>query len=392
MTNTASRTSKTSGTSRPSETSKTSRTKKADKAVTLADVAREAGTSTAVVSYVINDGPRPVAAATREKVLTAAAELGYRPNRIARALRSRTTDVVGLVLADASNPYFAALARHIERALDAHGKLTLIGNAGYAADRQRDLVERFLAAQVDGLVIVSADGGTDVAAQAEASGVPAVYVHHRPADGITPVVEPDHDTTVRQAVTHLRDAHGHQRIAFLTGPDDSGPVGRRRDAWHTTLAGTDSVLLRSGYARTEAAALTRRLIADGTMPEALITATDEQAIGVLAGAWAAGLRVPDHLAVISLDGTPDSACTAPALTVVRQPLRTMADRAVGLLLGHTSAPSTGDPAHAELVVRRSCGCAHDENGPGENGAGENGPGENGPGENGVEEHPNENRR
>lgn len=260
-------------------------------APTLTDVARAAGTSTAVVSYVMNNGPRPVAAKTRERVLAAAAELDYRPNRIARALRSRTTGVVGLILADASNPYFGALARHIEQTLDQHGKLTLIGNAGYSPDRQKHLADKFLAAQVDGLLIVSADGGADVATQAQRAGVPAVYVHNQPENGQVPAVTADNEAAVQQAVAHLR-SHGHTRIAFLAGPHDAGPVGQRRAAWETAFAGTDASLLRCEYARAEAAALTGRLISEGAMPPALITATDEQAIGILAGASASGLPVP----------------------------------------------------------------------------------------------------
>ncbi len=316
-------------------------------------MARAAGTSTAVVSYVMNNGPRPVAAETRERVLAAVAELDYRPNRVARALRSRTFGVVGLILADAANPYFGALARHVELALEEHGKLTLSGNAGYSPDRQKHLADRFLAAQVDGLVIVSADGGADVALRAQRSGVPAVYLHNRPEHGRAPALSADNGAAVQQAVSHLR-GHGHTRIAFLAGPHDAGPVGRRRIAWETALAGTEAPLLRCEYARAAAAALTQRLVGEGAMPPALITATDEQAIGVLAGARAHGLAVPDRLAVISLDGTPDTAYTAPALTVTEQPLHAMARQAIDLLL-NDAAPQP--PARASLIPRQSCGCA-----------------------------------
>ncbi|MCG5217906.1 LacI family DNA-binding transcriptional regulator [Streptosporangium sp. KLBMP 9127] len=343
-------------------------------AVTLADVARRAGTSTAVVSYVMNNGPRPVAAATRDRVLAAAAELDYRPNRIARALRARTSGVVGLVLAGASNPYYAALGRHIEQELETRGKLTLFGNAAFAPDRQQQLIERFLAAQVDGLVIVSADGGHDVAARAAAAKVPAVYVHHRPAEARTPLVAADNATAVRSAVEHLR-RHGHQHIAFLAGPDDAGPVGERRRAWHEALTSRPGpapdaadeqapvllrsadeqapVLLRCDYSRASAAALVHRLAAEDRLPRALIIATDEQAIGILAGASAIGLRIPEQLAVISLDGTPESAYTAPALSATRQPLEAMAHHAVNLLFVPTAEPFL---PHAPLIPRRSCGC------------------------------------
>lgn len=325
-------------------------TKRTDPAVTLADVARRAGTSTAVVSYVINDGPRPVAEATRQRVLAAAADLGYRPNRLASALRSRTSGVVGLVLAEASNPYFAELARHLEQALDARGKLTLIGNAGYAADRQQDLVDRFLAARADGLVIVSADGDTDVAADAQQAGVPAVYVHNLPATARSPVIAADNHAAVHRAAAHLH-AHGHERIAFLAGPRDTGPVDQRRRAWRAAVP--DAQLLRSDYSRASAASLVQHLAGTGALPDALITATDEQAIGVLAGAWSAGCPAPEHLALISLDGTPDSGYTAPPLTATRQPMADMAEHAVDRLFNSTAAPPD---LTADLVVRRSCGC------------------------------------
>ncbi|MCK2217034.1 LacI family transcriptional regulator [Actinomadura sp. ATCC 31491] len=323
----------------------------AGRPVTLADVARRAGTSTAVVSYVMNDGPRPVAPATRERVLAAAAELGYRPNRIARALRSRVTGVVGLVLADALNPYFGALARHVERALAGHGRLMLIGNADYSAERQRHLVERFLAAQVDGLVITAADADDDVAAMARTAGVPAAYLHNGPAAGQTPVVAADNEHAVEEAVAHLR-AHGHRDVAFLAGPRDTGPVGRRRQVWRAAT-GDGGTLLRSGYSRAEADALIRRLAATGDVPRALVAATDEQAIGVLSGACAAGLPVPGRVAVVSLDGSPDSAHTAPALTVTGQPLETMARQAVDLLFTPSASPAA---PRAPLIRRRSCGC------------------------------------
>ncbi|MFB4274470.1 LacI family DNA-binding transcriptional regulator [Nonomuraea sp. MTCD27] len=323
----------------------------AGRPITLADVARRAGTSTAVVSYVMNDGPRPVAAATRERVLAAAAELGYRPNRIARALRSRTTGVVGLVLADALNPYFGALARHVEQALAGHERLMLIGNAGYSAERERQLVERFLAAQVDGLVIASADAGDDVTVPARAARVPAVYLHNGSTTGDTPLVTADNEQAVREALAHLR-AHGHRDVAFLAGPQDTGPVGRRREVWQAA-AGSSAVLLRSDYSRAAADVLIRRLAAADAVPRALIAATDEQAIGVLSGAYAAGLPVPGRLAVIALDGTPDGAHTAPSLTVTGQPLQAMAQQAVDLLFD-PATPSL--PARAALVRRRSCGC------------------------------------
>ncbi|WP_017974917.1 LacI family DNA-binding transcriptional regulator [Actinopolyspora halophila] len=322
-------------------------TKRTDQAVTLADVARRAGTSTAVVSYVINNGPRPVAAATRARVLAAAAELGYRRNRVAAALRSGSSELVGLIVPDTINPYFAALGRSIENAVTRAGKLTVVVNSGYAAQRQHEAAERLLSAKVDGLVVVSAAGATDLAT---GHSTPTVYVHHRPAGLPAELVAADNTAAVRHAVDHLR-SHGHDQVAFLSGPGDDGPVGQRLAAWRSAAAGT--TLLRSDFSRADAAELIAHHATRATLPRALVTATDEQAIGVLTAASRHGVAIPDDLAVISCDGTPESAYTAPALTVTEQPLHQMALRAASIILGDSDADI---PAAARLVPRRSCGC------------------------------------
>ncbi|WP_158895262.1 LacI family DNA-binding transcriptional regulator [Amycolatopsis anabasis] len=316
-------------------------------AVTMADVARRAGTSVAVVSYVFNDGPRPVADRTRERVLAAAAELGYRRNRVAAALRSGSSGLVGLVLPDTVNPYFATLGRRLEQELAGAGKLTVIANSGYDADRQAAAIEGFLAAQVDGLIIVSADGA---AGAVRAADTPVVYVHHRPRDSAAALIAADNETAVALAVAHLRE-HGHGRIDFLAGPGDDGPVATRTAAWRAAATGE---LLRCAYTRDAAARLIARLAAESRLPRALVVATDEQAVGVLAAAGAAGVDLPGALALVSCDGSPDAAFTVPSLTAVEQPFGELARRAVRRLLGE-AIPD--DPVRAHLVPRRSCGCA-----------------------------------
>lgn len=318
-------------------------------AVTMADVARRAGTSIAVVSYVVNGGPRPVAARTRERVLAAAAELGYRHNRVAAALRSGSSGLVGVVLPDTVNPYFAALGQRLEEALTASGKLMVVANSGYDGQRQAAVIDALLGAQVDGLIVVSTPGADDPAGLAAESGVPLVHVHHRPPGSDTTLVAADNAAGVAAAVAHLR-GHGHDRVDFLAGPTDEGPVGDRVAAWRAT--GVPGELLRSGYGRAAAARLVAGMEA---VPRALVAATDEQAVGVLAGCGAAGIEVPGRLALISCDGSSETGFTVPPLTTVEQPLAEMARRAVRHLLGE---PSPGTPPTATLAIRRSCGCSH----------------------------------
>src|SRR5438093_6655391 len=125
--------------------------------VTRDDVARQAGVSTAVVSYVLNDGPRPVSPEKRARVLEAIAELGYRRDAVAAALSSRRSRTLGLLLPDATNPFFADLAGRIEDAAFAKGYTVLIGNAAEDRAREARHLEAFLAHRVDGVIAILAD-------------------------------------------------------------------------------------------------------------------------------------------------------------------------------------------------------------------------------------------
>lgn len=312
-------------------------------AVTARDVAARANTSTAVVSYVLNNGPRPVAAATRLRVLEAVKELGYLPNGIAKALRTSRTGLVGVAFPDAMSPYFSALAKDIESELQKAGKLTLFSNSETENSREEDVIAAFRSVQVDGIISVSSEYIT-------ASDVDVVYVFNAPL-GIDPTVSADDDLAVRTAYEHLV-SHGHSDIGFIAGLRDTGPVGVRTAAWRA-LRGGDVEPFRSAYSFESAWALASELMAASSLPGAVIVATDEQAIGVLAAAHEGGVRIPDDLAVISMDGSPITRFTAPALTVMEQPTRPMALAAVQSLLGDAHA----DVIPARLVIRRSCGCA-----------------------------------
>ncbi|GLW11543.1 putative HTH-type transcriptional regulator [Microtetraspora sp. NBRC 13810] len=315
--------------------------------VTYADIAKRAGTSTAVVSYVLNDGPRNVAPATKERVLTAASELGYRQHRIARALRSGRTGLVGVLTPDATIPYFGELTRAIVRALGDTDRFALVSHAAVAGRSERQAIEALLSAQIDGLLITAFWPDQELSVEID---VPVVYVHHKPEGVEGLLVESDNTHSVQEAVGHLR-GHGHGTPAFWGGPDDVGPTGERTREW-AALTGGGGSLYRSGYSSEEASAEFRRQHRLGTLARSLVVASDVQALGILSAAYQLGVRIPDDLAVISLDGSAETAFTSPPLTVVRQPVESMAARAVGLLTGH---PDDREPL-GTLTIRASCGC------------------------------------
>ncbi|GAA2036888.1 LacI family DNA-binding transcriptional regulator [Agromyces tropicus] len=319
-------------------------------AVTIIDVAKRAGTSTAVVSYVFNDGPRGVSDDARRRVLAAAAELGYRPNRIARALRASHSGFIGVISPDSSNPYFAQLDRALIAAIGARGATPLISHPGPAGMTDEQALRSLLGAQIDGLVMVPWEGRT-LEADLTQSSTPIVFAHHRPDGARGPFVPADDEHAVELAFRHLREQHGHERIGFWAGPDDRGPAGRRLETWRSLTAEGDEPH-RSGYSRAAARDVMVGLDRSALEP-AIIAATDEQAIGLLAAAHIRGIRVPDELAIVSLDGTSGTDCTVPALSVVRQPVEEMAERAVAALIdGTVDRVET----RGSLVTRESCGC------------------------------------
>jgi DNA-binding LacI/PurR family transcriptional regulator len=189
---------------------------------TIRDVATRAGTSTAVVSYVLNDGPRPVAADTRARVLAAVAALGYRRNNSARALRANRTGTLGLVVPDLGKPFFAELARAIENAAFARGRRLLVGSAHFDADHEYEQLRALLDARVDAVLLVPSQEPARALALLRGAGLPYALVHrtHPEAVGIAG----DDIDAGRQAAAHLIE-HGYRQVAMLGALGGPGGLG-----------------------------------------------------------------------------------------------------------------------------------------------------------------------
>ncbi|MGH3359461.1 MAG: LacI family DNA-binding transcriptional regulator [Nocardioidaceae bacterium] len=334
--------------------------------VTRRDVAQRAGTSPAVVSYVLNGGPRGVAPGTRDRVLAAVKELGYRPNRVAAALRSNTTMTLGLVVPDSANPYFAELARAIEEVAFAGGYTLLMGNASDDEERQTTYVRTFLDRRVDGLMLIPAHDAAQCLEELNASGTPWIVLDRRLefGDGADQVVTANRDGG-REVTQHLIE-HGYRRIACIAGPGDVKPTGDRVRGWRDGLdrAGIPSEtmpLYHVAFGRAAGYRAAMDLFATHR-PEsidAVFVTSDEQAVGVLRALVELRLRCPDDVAVASFDGVAASAYTTPALTTMRQPIPELASTALRLLVERMKDPHrTPEIAvlSSELVRRGSCGC------------------------------------
>jgi LacI family transcriptional regulator len=329
------------------------------RAVTRADVARYAGVSTAVVSYVVNNGPRPVAVETAARVRDAIDILGYRPNIMARSLKLGSTGMLGLVVPDSSNPFFAEYALEIERVAAERGLALLMANSASDIEREARLIVDLGSRQVDGLIVAGASGPPRPRAPGDRLlTTPTVYIDSSVASAGHHTIGSDSTGGARQAVDHLLAVHGHQTVTLLMGTGAGTSVDGREVGWQQALQAAgrpDGPIVRMPFTREGGHLGGLRMLQTSEPPRAVFASSDLQAIGLLRAAHELAVRVPDELAIVAFDGTHESEYALPPLTVVRQQVREMAEAAVRTVL-----EGTGSVDHQvfgmDLIVRRSCGC------------------------------------
>ncbi|WP_033221905.1 LacI family DNA-binding transcriptional regulator [Kitasatospora phosalacinea] len=323
----------------------------------IKDVARLAGVSVGTVSNVINR-PEVVGEETRARVQAAIEQLGYVRSESARQLRSGSSRIIGLLVLDLGNPFFVSVARGAEQAARAEGLGVMVCNSAQRLADEADYLALFTEQRVRGVLLTPADAAGSGASTLRRNGVPFVLVD-RLAPGIDACsVSVDDVKGGALATAHLL-ATGHRRIAFAGGRHRLQQVADRRAGALAALDGTDAELLDLEVDGLDVAAgrdAGARLLGVLPRPTAVFCANDLLALGVLQAVFAAGLRVPEDLAIVGYDDIEFAAAAAVPLTSVRQPAEAMGRTAAELL-----AEETGGGAHRhrqvvfepELVVRRS---------------------------------------
>jgi LacI family transcriptional regulator len=317
------------------------------------DVARLAGVSPSTVSFVLNETRgQTISADTRNRVLAAAAELDYRPNRTAQGLRRGRSATIGFVNHDYEFGVFAAAA--IEGAHEAsvrHGNLLLVVNSGGSARQAARLVGDLLDRQVDALVY--AVSGTKQVALPEAAGqVPTVLVNCFTRTISAPAILPDEVGGGRDATQALLDL-GHRQIAYLTGVPGAWATRARLRGFHdaTRRAGltSDELTVRAGnYHADSGYELTRELLRQGPQPTAIMCGNDRMAVGALTAVLEAGLRIPQDISLMGYDDQYQLASEVrPALSTVRLPY---------LAMGRLAAEHLAAGDLAELPARTMMPC------------------------------------
>ncbi|MFI9586944.1 LacI family DNA-binding transcriptional regulator [Streptomyces sp. NPDC052236] len=325
----------------------------------IKDVAAEAGMSVATVSRVLNSHPS-VSAEARTRVLAAVAALGYRPNAVARSLRTDQTRTLGLVISDVLNPYFTELARSVEEEARALGYSVIFGNANERPELQDHHVRTLLDRRVDGLLVSPTEGGSPLMLDTARTGTPMVFVDRWIPGVDVPVVRADGRRAIRDLVAHLH-ALGHRRLAIITGPATTTTGSERVEAFRQAIGEhglplPEAYIGQGDFQTASGRRATERFLALPEPPEVVFAADNLMALGALDAMRAHGLHVPDDIALAVFDDIPWFTHTDPPITAIAQPTGELGGAAVRALVDLIEGrPPQSVTLAARLVVRRSCG-------------------------------------
>jgi len=324
---------------------------------TVKDIAKLAGVSTATVSRALAN-PEKVTDTTKKKVESAAAQLGYAPNAIARSLRTRESKTVVVILPDISNHFFTDIIKGIEAVAHNKGYKVLVGDADGSVSRVNKYLELVYSKQADGVLSLTAD--IPIAQIIDDNGkakFPLVMACEHFKDLAIPSVHIDNEYSAGCVIESLVQM-GHYKIACISGHPDN-PISRSRlsgvkasmEKWKLQLPecyiGEGDYSFLSGY---EAAQTLLNLV---DPPTAIFCFNDEMAIGVLKRATQMGVKIPEELSVIGFDNIPFSEYCSPQLTTVHQPRQLIGESAMKLLLSilRGKKPNPEITLPAQLVMR-----------------------------------------
>lgn len=303
--------------------------------VGLRDVAALARVSPATASRSLN-GDLTVRPDRRARVVAAAAELGYRPNALARNLRRQRTNAIGVIVTAIDNAHFSEMVRHIEDEAYRHGYRVLVCNTNEDARKQAEYLRVLADERVGGVIISPSDPtGAEIGDILDA-GIPVVAIDREVADPRADAVVGDNAASVREATQALIDL-GHRAIACVSGWQSVGPSAERQAGYASAMeaAGLTPVTRETNSQIDGGRDAALELLSGTDRPTAVIAANNLMALGVIEAARERGLRIPDDLAVIGVDDPFWAPYLDPSLTTIAQPVREMATTAMQLLAERT---------------------------------------------------------
>jgi LacI family transcriptional regulator len=335
------------------------------RAITIRDVARQAGVSLSTVSQVLNGRPGYASPATRDRVLTAARELGYRPNALARGLVTSRTGTLGVVITDITRDLFTQVVGAIEQIASGQEYSVLLACAAGVQPEQRAL-ETFVDKRVDGIICMSSTASTSAEhiLQVTRLGIPLVMINRPLHTQDLNQIAWD-DVEVGQRATEHLIGLGHRRIAHVSGLLNQ--VGRRSAVdrvagYRAALEGAGlpvdpSLIVEGGYDYALGFAAVNRLFDRDRPPTAIFAASDSMAVAAVNVLHRRGMHVPDDVSVVGANDDLLALHVEPPLTTVRLPVVAAGRRAAELILAAIGVPTPAEPVRemlaSELIVRAS---------------------------------------
>ena len=329
------------------------------KPVTRKEVAERAGVSVAVVSYVVNDGPRPVSPETKLKVERAIQELGYYPNELARSLSRKQTAIIGLIIPSLVNPVYAEIADSLAHYCAAEGYRVILGSSGRDHQNELDLAKSLRAKRVDGVVMIPSASPEEILEPLQNAQIPTVVLEHAIPDTYCIAIN---DLQGGQLATQHLLSLGHRRIGMIRREPSSALSHLRYAAFRDTLEAAQILLdpelvVECGAGQASGYASMQKLLALSQPPSAVFAHNDVLAVGAISAIYHAGLTVPHNISIVGYDDTIHAAYFNPPLTTIKLPIAEMGRVAAKTILDlvkgdHSLSPQT-TTLPVELIVRAS---------------------------------------
>ena len=302
--------------------------------ITIEDVAEEAGVSANTVSRALNDKDE-IKDETKERILKIADRMGYKPNRLAQGLRSDKTGVIGVIIPDNTNPYFAAVVKGIEQAARSKGYSIILKDTNEDHQQEKEAIKVMLSEQVDGILITPVQTDQESIRHLQEAPIPFVLVSRYFKDLDTDYVATEDDQGGYLATKHLIE-QGHERIGFINGPLYNSSAKDRSIGYRKALEEydllpdadliiKDALFLDDGYQEA------KKLLALERPPTAIFTFSDFVALGTKKAIKEEGLEVPDDVAIVGYDDIAFLSCLESPLTTVSVPKKQIGARAMELL-------------------------------------------------------------
>jgi len=326
----------------------------------LKDVAEAAGVHVATASRALDERTATmVRPETLERVRRAAADLGYRVNRMARGLKMNRSFTIGMLIPDITNPFFPPIVRGAEDTAGERGFTLVLANTDNEEAKERRHVAGMLEQQVDGLLLATPRRRDPVVDELRTGTTPLVLVNRTIDRGGVSAVIPDDQLGMMLAVEHLYQL-GHRRIGHVAGPPDTSTGSRRAGGFAAAIEFHDlpdgMVVRAKAFGEEAGRVAAERLFARKTPPSAVVAANDLIALGTIDAAEAAGLRCPGDVSVVGFNDMPFVDRLKPSLTTLRIPEYEIGRRAAALLLDRVEDPELRPETvlvSPELVVRES---------------------------------------